>query len=136
MSKIIGIDYGLKRIGIAETDELQIIASPLETVYTKELFSYLIKYFNNNEVKTIVLGYPKRLDGRDTDITADVIKLKSKLENTFRKEVILYDERFTSKMASFAISQSGMSKKKRQEKGLIDKISASIILRDYLESMK
>ena len=136
MSRLIGIDYGLKRVGIAETDDAQIIASPLTTVNNSEIFSFLKKYFNDYEVEKVVLGYPLRLDGTDTHITADVRKFKAKIENTFRKEVILLDERFTSKMASAAISMSGLKKNKKQDKGLVDKVSASIILGDYLNSVK
>ncbi|MCH2234860.1 MAG: Holliday junction resolvase RuvX [Crocinitomicaceae bacterium] len=135
MGRLIGIDFGLKRIGIAETDDAKIIASPLTTINNNEIFSFLIKYFEAHDVEKVILGYPRRLDGSDTHITADVIKFKAKIENTFKKEVVLLDERFTSKMASAAIGMSGLKKKKKQEKGLIDKISASIILSDYLNSM-
>ena len=132
MSKLLGIDFGLKRVGIAETDEMQIIASPLITIPTKEIFSFLTKYLKSNKVELVVLGYPTKLDGTDTDITDDVRKFKAKIENTFQLKVALYDERFSSKMASAAIAQSGLSKKKREDKSLVDKVSATIILRDFM----
>ena len=136
MGRLIGIDYGLKRTGIAETDDAQIIASPLTTVNTKEIFSFLKKYFQEHQVDKVILGFPQKLDGSDTHISEDVRKFKTKIENTFQKKVILIDERFTSKMASSAIAMSGLKKKKRQEKSLIDKVSASIILGDYLNTQK
>lgn len=133
MAKLLGIDFGLKRVGLAETDELQIIASPLTTIHSADLFKFILNYLEKNEVEKFILGYPTRTDGSDSHITQDVLKLKTKLENTFRKEVILMDERYTSKMAVDLMISSGMKKKKRQEKGMIDQMSATIILREYLE---
>lgn len=134
MAKIIALDYGSKRTGIAETDELQIIASGLTTVATPELFSFLKKYLKENEVEAIVLGEPKRLDGSDTHSSEGVRKLKKKLGTDFGKPIHMVDERFTSKMAMQTMIDSGLKKKQRQNKALVDEISACIILQSYLES--
>lgn len=135
MGKIIAIDYGKKRTGIAVTDELQIIASGLTTVNTKDLFSFLTKYFSDNQVDEIVLGLPKRLNNEATHNTQPVLDIKDKIEKTFPKyKVILVDERFTSKMAFQTMIDSGLKKKQRQNKALIDEISATIILQSYMES--
>lgn len=134
MAKVIALDYGSKRTGIAVTDELQIIASGLTTIHTKDVFRFLKDYFSKNEVELIVLGDPKRLDGSATHSTADVHELKRKLGITFGKEVVLVDERFTSKMAFQTMIDSGLKKKQRQNKALVDEISATIILQSYLET--
>ncbi len=135
MGKIIAIDYGKKRSGIAVTDELQIIASGLTTVETKHLFTFLTQYFKTNKVDEIVLGFPKKLNNEATHNTLPVIKLKEKLEKTFtNKKVNLVDERFTSKMAFQTMIDSGLKKKQRQNKALVDEISATIILQSYLEN--
>ena len=137
MGKIIAIDYGKKRTGIAVTDELQIIASGLTTVDTKSLFSYLTQYFKDNIVDEIVLGLPKRLNNEATHNTLPVLQLKDKLEKTFpNHKVILVDERFTSKMAFQTMIDSGLKKKQRQNKALVDEISATIILQSYMQSKK
>ena len=135
MSRIISLDYGSKRTGIAVTDELQIIASGLTTVETKNLFDFLKEYFEKNEVEAIVLGEPKRLDGSATHSTEDVIKLKEKLGTTFGKPIHMVDERFTSKMAFQTMIDSGLNKKQRRNKALVDEISATIILQTYLETI-
>lgn len=133
MGKIIAIDFGLKRTGIAITDDLKIIATGLETVDSKKLMDYLIQLFQKEKIEKIVLGEPKRLDGTDAHITQNVYLLKEALEKQFQGiPVILHDERFTSKMALEAMIAGGMKKKKRQDKGMIDKISATIILQEYL----
>jgi len=135
MGKIIAIDYGKKRTGLAVTDELQIIASGLTTVSTKELFSFLIQYFKDNQVDVIVLGFPKRLNNEATHNTLPVLKLKEKLEQIFpNNEIVLVDERFTSKIAFQTMIDSGLKKKQRQNKALVDEISATIILQSYMES--
>jgi len=135
MSKIISLDYGSKRTGIAVTDELKIIASGLTTVDTKTLFDFLKDYFEKNDVEAIVLGEPKRLDGSATHSTEAVIKLKEKLGTTFGKPIHMVDERFTSKMAFQTMIDSGLKKKQRQNKALVDEISATIILQSYLETI-
>jgi putative holliday junction resolvase len=134
MPKILAIDYGTKRVGIATTDDMQIIASALTALHSSELVSYLEKYCLTNKVETIVIGLPKRLDNTDQAITLEVEKLKKHLSRVFPTLLIdTLDERFTSKLASMAIAQSGLPKKKRQDKSLIDTVSAVIILQDYLQ---
>lgn len=134
MPKLIALDYGSKRTGIAETDDLQIIASGLTTVATTELFSFMKNYLKENEVEAIVIGEPKRLDGSDTHSSEAVRKLKEKLGTDFGKPIHMVDERFTSKMAVQTMIDSGLKKKQRQNKALVDEISACIILQSYLES--
>ena len=133
MSLIIGIDYGLKRIGLAYAETPLFIAHPLATIRNNELFSYLTDYNKNKTIKKIIIGEPKSLDGTSTDITEIVHQLKKKLENNFPKiDVVLYDERFTSKIAMQSMIIGGVKKKERRKKGNIDEISAVIILQDYL----
>jgi putative Holliday junction resolvase len=133
MGKIIAIDFGLKRTGLAITDELKMIAFGLETVDSKNLMNYLITLFQKEKIEEIVLGEPKRLDGSDAHITQNVYLLKEALEKQFPAiPVILHDERFTSKMAFDAMIAGGLKKKQRQDKAMIDKVSATIILQEYL----
>ena len=135
MGKILAIDFGLKRTGIAITDENKIIASGLTTVDSKEMMNFLIKLTKKEAIETIVLGEPKRLNNEDSHITANVRLLKEALEKQFPKITIkLIDERFTSKMAFQTMIDGGLKKKQRQDKGLIDEISATIILQSYLYS--
>ena len=137
MSLIIAIDYGLKRIGLAYAETPLFIAHPLATIRNNELFSYLTDYNKNKTIKKIVIGEPKSLDGTSTDITEIVHQLKKKLENNFPKiDVVLYDERFTSKIAMQSMVIGGVKKKERRKKGNIDEISAVIILQDYLMKNK
>ena len=137
MSQILAIDYGRARCGIAVTDDMQIIASGLETVPTKEIFIFLKNYFSLNKVEQIVVGLPTDLKGNLNEVEVHILKFLEKFKTEFPTvEVARFDERFTSKMASFFISQSGKSKKKREEKGLIDKVSATIILQNYLEQIQ
>jgi len=136
MGKILAIDFGLKRTGIAITDENKIIASGLTTVDSKEMMNFLIKLTKKEAIETIVLGEPKRLNNEDSHITANVRLLKEALEKQFPKIAIqLIDERFTSKMAFQTMIDGGLSKKKRKNKELIDEISATIILQSYLATM-
>lgn len=134
MAKVIALDYGTKRTGIAVTDDLQIIASGLTTVRTHDLFDFLKDFFLKNDVEKIVLGEPKRLDGSDTHSSSAVKGLRKKLGTTFDMEVVMIDERFTSKMAFQTMIDSGLKKKQRQNKELVDEISATIILQSYLET--
>ena len=137
MSLIIAIDYGLKRIGLAYAETPLFIAHPLATIRNNELFSYLTDYNKNKTIKKIIIGEPKSLDGTSTDITEIVHQLKKKLENNFPKiDVVLYDERFTSKIAMQSMVIGGVKKKERRKKGNIDEISAVIILQDYLVKNK
>ncbi len=133
MSRILAIDYGKKRTGIAVSDELRITANGLTTIPSDTLIYWLKDYFLKENVSIILLGYPTNLDGSPTDITAKVDKLYKQLQLLFKdKEIILRDEWYTSKMAFQTMIDSGMRKKQRQNKSLIDEISAAIILQEYL----
>lgn len=134
MSKTIAIDFGLKRTGLAITDDSGTFAFGHETINSKELMNYLIKWFKKENVGTIVLGEPKRLNNEDTHISENVRLLNEALTKQFpEKEILLLDERFTSKMASESIAFSGQSKKAKANKGMIDTVSATIILQSYLQ---
>ena len=134
MARIIAIDYGTKRVGLAVTDPLQIIASPLETVHAKDVIEYLKKYFKEEDVEAIVLGMPKNLNNKATHATRHVVQFKYKLAKEFPEMPLhLMDERFTSSLALDALIAGGSTKKQRQEKGNIDKVSAAIILQDFME---
>jgi len=133
--RILALDFGLKRTGLAITDEYNIIASGLKTLDSKFLITELRQIVSDKNIGVIVLGEPKRLNNSPTHITENVHILFEVLKKEFPLlDVILYDERFTSKMASHAISLSGMSKSKKQDKGLIDEVSATILLQDYMSS--
>ncbi|MCG8327086.1 MAG: Holliday junction resolvase RuvX [Chitinophagales bacterium] len=137
MARILAIDYGTKRTGLAVTDPLQIIANGLDTVPTTDLLEYLSTYFQKEEVETIVLGEPLYPDGNPAQIHHLVIGFSRKLKKLYPdKEVVLHDERFTSEDAKRAILMSGAKRKKRQDKSLVDKISAVIILQDYMENTR
>lgn len=133
MYRILAIDYGVKRCGIAVTDPMQIIASGLTTVATNDLLQFLKKYVNEENVREIIVGKPKRMNNEDSDIEALILNFIKKLTTEFPELTILReDERFTSKMAFQTMIDSGMKKKQRQNKELIDEISATIILQSYL----
>ena len=137
MARILAIDYGLKRSGIAVTDEFQIIATALCAVESSKLMEFLKKYFSNEKIEKVIIGYPKDLRGNDTHGTAPVKKFVDLFQKQFPSvEFVLVDERFTSKMASQAILMSGIKKTERQNKGLIDQVSATIILQYYMEMKK
>lgn len=137
MGRIVAIDYGKKRTGLAATDPLKIIASPLETIATSKIWGYLRDYNQREDIETFVVGYPKDLYDRDTHMTKEVEDFASRLKKKFPgKEVHLQDEAFTSKMAVEAMVAGGMKKKERRKKENIDKISAAIILQFYLTSLK
>lgn len=134
MGKLLAIDYGSKRCGIAVTDDMQIIASGLDTIPTASLISWLQVYVSKESVDVFVVGEPKRLHGEASAIEPQIKEFLTKLETLFPAIPIKrMDERFTSKMAFDTMLASGMSKKKRQNKGLIDQISATIILQGYLQ---
>jgi putative Holliday junction resolvase len=134
MSRIIAIDYGAKRTGIAVSDPLKIIAQGLTTIPSEELFQFLKKYFLTESVELILVGMPKNLDYSPTHATALIEKLVHQLMKEFPgKEIKTMDERFTSKIASKAMVEMGMKKKQRQDKKLIDEIAATILLQDYLQ---
>lgn len=133
MAKVLALDYGQKRTGIAVTDEMQIIASGLKTVETKQLFSFLTEYFKNENIETVVLGEPKQMNFEASESEVYIQKFISIFKNKYPKmPLIRVDERFTSKMAFQTMIDSGLSKKKRQNKALVDEISATIILQSYL----
>ena len=134
MGQILAVDFGKKRCGLAATDDLRIIASGLDTVETSVLMEYLRKYFEKNTVDEVVIGLPTDLKGNMSEVEQDIQKFIEEFKNEFPEvSVERFDERFTSKIASYFISQSGKNKKQRQEKGLIDKVSATLILQQYLE---
>jgi RNAse H domain protein, YqgF family len=134
--RILAIDYGTKRCGIAVTDELKLIASALATVETTELLDFLQQYCQAEPVERIIVGLPKQVSGElsesETAIATFIEKLQEKLPEM---PVSRYDERFTSKIASHILVESGTKKKKRQDKALLDRISATLILQDYLSSL-
>ena len=133
MAKAVGIDYGTKRVGISISDSSQIIATALCAVENKNIFSFLKDLLEKEEVDTIVIGEAKNLDNTETNSTKQIYQFIEKLKNQFPKVLIkTIDERFTSKIAFQSIIDSGIKKKKRQNKSLIDKVSATIILQDYL----
>ncbi len=137
MSRILAIDYGKKRTGIAVTDILQIIANGLTTVPTTELTDFLMNYLEKEPVERIIVGYPKQMNNEDSEnmkrITPFVNMLRKKLPHI---PVEMVDERFTSVLAHQAMIDGGLKKKARQNKALVDEISATIILQSYLESKK
>ena len=135
MGRLLAIDYGSKRIGLAVTDPLRIIASPLDTVATHQIIHYLTVYCQQEPVDAFIVGLPKNLDNSDTHATQPVRAFVRQLERKFPEQpVYLHDERFTSKMALDAMIAGGTSKKYRRQKGNIDKVSATIILQSYLEA--
>ncbi|MEQ8924406.1 MAG: Holliday junction resolvase RuvX [Fulvivirga sp.] len=135
MGRILSIDYGLKRVGLAVTDPLKMIASPLETIESNTAPSYIKTYCQKEEVERIIIGMPKDLQNKDTHSTEAVrkfiITLKKELTDMPITEV---DERFTSKMAFQSMIDGGLKKKDRKNKGTIDKLSATIILQSYLDA--
>ncbi len=136
MSRILGIDYGMKRTGIAVTDPLQIIASGLTTVDTKEIMVFLTKYLKDEVVEMIVVGESLHHDGNPTYLQAHINKFIEGVKKLFPTiEIVLQDERNSSIEAKKVILQSGIKKMKRQDKSLVDKISAAIILQDYMKSI-
>lgn len=134
MARIIAIDYGSKRVGIAVTDELQIIASGLTTVHSTEIIAFLEAYFSNNEVECIVVGEAKDLQNNPSESAKVIEPFVKHLSRKFKdKKIARIDERFTSKMAFQTMIDSGLKKKARQNKALVDEISATIILQSYME---
>lgn len=128
-------DYGTKRIGIAVTDPMQLIATSLTTVHPEEIWNFLATYLQQEEVETFVVGKPLQMDGTASQSAQHIVGFMRKLKKTYPNiPIVEIDERFTSKMASQVIAQSGKSKSKRQEKGLVDTVSATIILQTYMET--
>ena len=133
LARILAIDYGLKRTGIAVTDELQIIASGLTTVNTNELLPFLKEYTSKENVELFIMGKPKQMDNTDSESEALIIPFLKKLEKQIPNiPVKRVDERFTSKMAFQTMIDGGLKKKQRRNKALVDEISATIILQSYL----
>ena len=137
MGRIIAIDYGTKRTGLAATDPLRIIANALETVETKQLEKYLADYFSKNDVDIIVLGKPSQMNGEPSETMRYIEPLAGRLRHAYpEKKVVLYDERFTSVMAHRTMLESGIGKMARRDKALVDRISATIILQSYMDSIE
>jgi putative holliday junction resolvase len=136
MSRILAIDYGLKRTGLAVTDPLQIIATGLTTIESKQLLSFLKNYFSKEPVELIIIGEPKNWDNSDTHATPLVEKCIKDLQKNFPAiPVKKVDERYTSKMAKQAMIEMGMKKMERRNKSLVDEIAATMMLQEYLRSV-
>ncbi len=137
MARILSIDYGLKRTGIAVTDDLQIIASGLTTIPSLDIIPFLKTYFSKENVETVIIGEPKQMNGLPSESSEIIEKFISQFHTEFPyMKIELVDERFTSKMAFQTMIDSGLKKKQRQNKGLIDEIAATILLQDYLNYKK
>ena len=135
VARIMAIDYGTKRTGLAVTDPLQIVSTGLDTVPTEDLFDFLQRYLAEEQVEAIVVGEPLHPDGQPAQIHHLVVGFVRKLRNHFPEvEVVMQDERFTSRDAVSALLQSGVPRKKRRDKSLVDQMSAVLILKSYLES--
>lgn len=135
MGRILAIDYGTRRTGLAVSDPLRIIAGALATVETKQLERYLADYFAKNDVDIIVLGKPTQMNGSPSQTMRYIEPLAGRLRHDYPdKEVVLYDERFTSVLAHRTMLESGIGRQARRDKALVDRISATIILQSYMES--
>ncbi len=133
MPRILAIDYGIKRTGIAVTDELQIIASGLTTIPSETAITFLTDYFSKEDVIKVLIGEPMQMNGQPSESTTIIEKFVTKFKTTFPEmKVERADERFTSKMAMQTMLASGLKKKQRQNKALVDEIAATIMLQDYL----
>lgn len=133
MSRILAIDYGIKRTGIAVTDELQIIASGLTTIPSETAIAFLTTYFSKENVSKVLIGEPKQMNGDPSESTPIIEKFVTSFKTAFPEmQIVRVDERFTSKMAFKTMIDSGLKKKQRQKKGLVDEIAATILLQDYL----
>ena len=136
MPRVLAIDYGQKRTGLAHTDSEKIIASPLDTVLTKDIFSYLSHYFAKQDVEAVVVGNPKTLSNKPAIISNQIESFTKKVQQKFNIPVFMIDERFTSKMAVNTLVDANIKKQKRQDKSMIDKISATLILQSFLDRNK
>ena len=137
VGRILAIDYGTRRTGLAVTDPLRIIAGALATVETKQLEKYLADYFSKNDVDIIVVGKPSQMNGQPSETMRYIEPLAGRLRHAYpQKQVVLYDERFTSVMAHRTILESGIGKMARRDKALVDRISATIILQSYMDSVQ
>ena len=136
MARIIAIDYGQKRVGFAATDELRICANALDTVHVTQAFDYLKQYIENENVDTIVIGEPRKLDNTPSDSTRFIEPFVNRVKKAFpNMEIVRIDERFTSRMAFQTMIDAGLKKKARQDKAMVDRISATIILQTYLQQL-
>jgi putative Holliday junction resolvase len=136
MARILAIDYGLKRTGIAVTDPMQIIASALTTVESARIFTFLEEYMKKELIELILIGDPHNLDDSPTDLSADVQRIIGILNRKFPQiPVKTVDERYSSAMASRALVDMGMKKKRRREKGLVDQVAATMMLQEYLSKL-
>jgi putative Holliday junction resolvase len=134
--RVLAIDYGLKRTGLAISDILKISVTGLPTIASKDLWTNLDMLLKNNDIETIVVGLPKTLQNTDTDMTQPVQKLYTQIKEKYPDiSIILWDERLTSVIAQKTILEAGLSKKKRQNKSLVDQVSATLILQSYLQSL-
>jgi putative Holliday junction resolvase len=134
LGRILAIDYGQKRVGIAVTDSLQLIANGLTTVSSKDIFTFLKDYFSKEDVEIIVIGYPVNFKNQGAESLKYINPFIKKLEIFYpEKKIEIIDERFTSKLAQIAMIEGGLKKKQRQNKALTDKISAVIILQSYMQ---
>ncbi len=135
MSRIIAIDYGLKRTGIAVTDPLKIIASALTMIESARIFTFLEEYFKKEHVELILIGYPRNLDDSPTHLTADVKRIVGILKKKFPEIPLkMIDERYSSLMASRAMVDMGLKKVRRKEKGIVDQVAATMMLQEYLSN--
>lgn len=136
MARILAIDYGTKRVGVAVTDPLRMIAGALATVETPRIFDFLNEYLTVNDCNRLVIGYPLTLRNEPAEVTREIDRFIERFASLYPYiEVIKYDERFTSKLAFDTILASGIGRRKRRDKAVIDRISATIILQNYLESI-
>lgn len=137
MGRLLAIDYGTKRTGIAVSDTLKIIANGLTTVPTHTLFDFLKSYFEKEEVECVIVGFPKQMNNEDSNNMRHIRPFVNKLQKLYPTlKIEYYDERFTSVMAQRAMIEGGLKKKDRQNKALVDEISATIILQSYMESLR
>ena len=137
MGKLVAIDYGKKRCGIAETDSLQIIASGLTTVDTPNLQTFIVDYLTKEKVDCLIIGEPRRLNDELSEVEKSIVPFINFVKKRFPKlKIEREDERFTSKMAVESLISAGAKKMKRREKGLVDKVSATLILQSYMERMR
>ena len=137
MGRILAIDYGRKRTGLAVTDMLRITANPLLTIETSELMNWLTDYFAKEQVDEVVIGHPTQMNGQESESMNYIRPFLGVFKKTFPdKPITMYDERFTSVLAHRAMIDGGMKKKNRQNKAVVDKIAACIILEGYLEKLK
>ena len=137
MGRILAIDYGRKRTGLAVTDMLRITANPLLTIETSELMNWLTDYFAKEQVDEVVIGHPTQMNGQESESMNYIRPFLGVFKKTFPdKPITMYDERFTSVLAHRAMIDGGMKKKDRQNKAVVDKIAACIILEGYMESLR